>query len=647
MLDPFQEHYGRWMGLLLCLPAVCGEIFWTAAMLAALGATAAAITEVDPGLFIVLSATAIFFYTALGGFYSVSYTDVFQIGSTAACLWICVPYVSSSPAVGAVGPPHNDWIGTIAVKDVAQLLDAFLMTALGGIPWQVYFQRVLSCESHFAAKMVSFVAATGCVFMAIPPVIIGATAKSANFTAAGYRGPWMLRERDSYSVLPYAVRYLMPASASVVGMVGITAAVMSSADSSMLSASTMVTRNIYLVLLRPTASDTEVAVMLRFMVCLIGAFATYLALSVQSVYELWILCSDVVYILLFPQLVCVFYLKGTNTYGSIMAFFLGAFSRWLCGQPSVNMPATPWMPIYDPPRGQMVPFRFACMALGVSSLVLGSLLTAMAFKRHWIPPHYDVFGCFVGRQAAHESTMQSTGGIVTAGHEQPRKSISDGGPAAQKHTRQSVGGVPADQQNPRHIVGGGGPVDHQNARHIVGGGGLVDHQNARHIIGGGGPADRRDARHIVGGGGPTDRQNTRHIVSGGGPVDHQNARHIVGGGGPSDHQNTRHIVGGGGPADREHTGHSVDSPHVSRQPSDASEPVVELLDAEMQPASRRRKSSGGADRRADAQRVARKADTRRKSAAGVASRDTTRSSRGAKDKASAQGRHLDRARQHM
>ncbi|XP_077520052.1 high-affinity choline transporter 1-like [Amblyomma americanum] len=36
MLDPFQEHYGRWMGLLLCLPAVCGEILWTAAMLAAL-----------------------------------------------------------------------------------------------------------------------------------------------------------------------------------------------------------------------------------------------------------------------------------------------------------------------------------------------------------------------------------------------------------------------------------------------------------------------------------------------------------------------------------------------------------------------------------------------------------------------------------
>ncbi|XP_077520053.1 high-affinity choline transporter 1-like [Amblyomma americanum] len=510
--------------------------------------------EVDSDLFIVLAATAIFFYTALGSFCAVTYTDVFQLGSTAACLWICVPYVSSSPAVDVVGPPQNDWIGTIANKDVAQQLDAFLMTALGGIPWQVYFQRVLSCESHFAAKLLSFVAAIGCVFLAIPPVIIGAVAKSANFTAAGYRGPWMLLERDRASVLPHAIHYLMPASVSVVGMLGITAAVMSSADSSMLSASAMVTRNVYLVLLRPAASNMEVAMMLRLMVCLIGASATYLALSVQSVYELWILCSDMVYVLLFPQLVCVFYLKGTNTYGSIMAFFLGAFSRWLCGEPSLNMPVTVRLPLYDPRRGQQFPIRLACMALSISSLVLGSLLTAMIFKRHWLPPRYDVFGCFADRQVAPEPARQSARVGVPAGHEQPK--TSDGGPAAQKHVRPSVGG-----------------------------------------------------------------------------------------GGQAAHEGARHIAGGSVTADGEHTGPSVDPSNASRQPSDASEPV-DMLDAEMQPASRRRRLSAGAEFRSKGERFSRKTDSKRKSAASGTSRDSTRStrsSRGAKNKAASQGSRLDRA----
>ncbi|KAH8039279.1 hypothetical protein HPB51_005525 [Rhipicephalus microplus] len=67
---------------------------------------------------------------------------------------------------------------------------------------------------------------------------------------------------------------------------------------------------------RMQASEKEVALTLRLMVCAIGASATYLALSVQSVFNLWILCSDVVYVLLFPQLVCVFYIKHTNAYGS-------------------------------------------------------------------------------------------------------------------------------------------------------------------------------------------------------------------------------------------------------------------------------------------------------------------------------------------
>ena len=37
MLDPLQRKLGKRMGGLLFLPAVCGELFWSAAILAALG----------------------------------------------------------------------------------------------------------------------------------------------------------------------------------------------------------------------------------------------------------------------------------------------------------------------------------------------------------------------------------------------------------------------------------------------------------------------------------------------------------------------------------------------------------------------------------------------------------------------------------
>ncbi|KAL1440707.1 hypothetical protein MTO96_009255 [Rhipicephalus appendiculatus] len=347
MLDPFQSHYGRWSGLLFCVPAVLGEIFWTAAILAALGDTASVIIRVDASYFIIISGAVIFLYTSLGGLYSVT-------------------------AVGTLDAQYTDWIGTISSEDITQHLDFFLMTALGGIPWQVYFQRVLACPSVMEAKILSFMAAIGCIFLAVPPVLIGITAKHTNFTIAGYPHSYELNDVDKPRVLPFTILYLTSGITAIFGLISIAAAVMSSADSSMLSASTMITRNVYQALLRPTATELEVVITLRIMICAMGSLSVYMALSVNSVFDLWTLCSDIVYVLLFPQLLCVFYFKETNAYGSVLAFIVGGVFRCLCGEPSMNVPVVVRLPLYDPDAGQRFPFRLLCMALGLCTLLIGS-----------------------------------------------------------------------------------------------------------------------------------------------------------------------------------------------------------------------------------------------------------------------------------
>ena len=44
--------------------------------------------------------------------------------------------------------------------------------------FQVYFQRVLSSKTAAGAECISYVAALGCFIMAVPPIAIGAIAKS-------------------------------------------------------------------------------------------------------------------------------------------------------------------------------------------------------------------------------------------------------------------------------------------------------------------------------------------------------------------------------------------------------------------------------------------------------------------------------------
>ena len=82
-----------------------------------------------------------------------------------------------NPAVKSMSTEDNNWFGDLHSYQLGQYLDLFLLLILGGVPWQVYFQRVLSSKSGAKAKLLSYVAAFGCIIMAIPPMIIGAVAR--------------------------------------------------------------------------------------------------------------------------------------------------------------------------------------------------------------------------------------------------------------------------------------------------------------------------------------------------------------------------------------------------------------------------------------------------------------------------------------
>lgn len=92
--------------------------------------------------------------------------------------WMCIPFAWGNSKVLPLSSMDVDWIGYIKPEEHWYYLDYGLLLIFGGIPWQVYFQRVLSSKSAGRAQVLSYVAAIGCIFMAIPPVLIGAIAKA-------------------------------------------------------------------------------------------------------------------------------------------------------------------------------------------------------------------------------------------------------------------------------------------------------------------------------------------------------------------------------------------------------------------------------------------------------------------------------------
>ncbi|XP_055325569.1 high-affinity choline transporter 1 [Sitodiplosis mosellana] len=397
MLDPLQDLFGERMGGLLFLPALCGEVFWAAGILAALGATLAVIIDMDHHTSVILSAMIAVFYTLFGGLYSVAYTDVIQLFCIFVGLWMCIPFAWANDHVKSLSSMEVDWIGEVDPKEQWFYIDYGLLLIFGGIPWQVYFQRVLSSKTAGRAQLLSYVAAFGCILMAIPPVMIGAIAKATPWNETDYPGPYPLTADETSMILPMVLQYLTPDFVSFFGLGAVSAAVMSSADSSVLSAASMFARNVYRLIFRQNASEMEIIWVMRIGICVVGVLATVMALTIPSIYGLWSMCSDLVYCILFPQLLMVVHFKHhCNTYGSLAAYIVGFAVRLSGGEALIGLPALIHFPGYEEEtQRQLFPFRTMAMLLSLITLWGVSEYTKFMFETGRLAPQYDYFRCVV------------------------------------------------------------------------------------------------------------------------------------------------------------------------------------------------------------------------------------------------------------
>ena len=379
MLDPIADRYGKKVAALFFIPALTGELFWSAAILTALGTTFGVVLGLDTQPAIILSAFIAIAYTAIGGLWAVALTDVLQLILLALGMMIVLPF-----AFEQVGGMDIAWAKYVEKKGaLATMLpsrealgnaywnwwDYALLLIFGGIPWQVYFQRVLSAKDQNTAMRLSFMAALICLLMAIPAVMIGIIGDVANWEAIGINAP-----PNAASTLPWVIRHLTNPVVATIGLGAIAAAVMSSVDSSILSASSLAAWNVYRPLCKPDINPHNLRRIVQRCIWIVGIAATLLALKVESIYALWFLCSDFVYCLLFPALVCALFDPKSNKYGALAGFVVAAVLRFGGGEPTLGLPIIlPYPMIED--GVVLFPFRTFAMTMGLLSSILISRLT--------------------------------------------------------------------------------------------------------------------------------------------------------------------------------------------------------------------------------------------------------------------------------
>ena len=401
LIDPFEARFGAGWASVLAIPATIGEVLWSAELLVAIGSTFGVVLGLDLRTSVLLSAAVVTAYTIVGGLWAVAYTDAFQLLLVFVGLAAALPY-----ALGSVGGLQASWTAYHAARpdrggllpplfgrgtfwstpSIAAWWDVSFMLLLGGIPWNCYFQRVLACRDAQAARWHSFLAGALTIALTAPPLLLGTAAFNFVWPVDALRE---LRAQPA-EALPLLLQNATPPLVALLGLGAIIGAVTSSYSASILSASAMFAWNVCQRLLRPDLPGRTTKIITRSAILALSAVAVVLALRVQSVQALWFFTSDLVFVLLFPQLVCALFDPRANRAGSMAAFFVSLIMRLGGGEPLFNLP--PLIPYpelfarvvpadpaswYDPETGSLLfPFRTLAAVAGLVILPVVSRFTS-------------------------------------------------------------------------------------------------------------------------------------------------------------------------------------------------------------------------------------------------------------------------------
>jgi len=158
--------------------------------------------------------------------------------------------------------------------------------------------------------------------------------------------------------------------------------------------------------------------MTRISVVVVGIASTVIAIMVKSVYGLWFLCGDLVYVLLFPQLLTVIYFRKSNTYGALCGLIVGVILRMLAGDDVLGFLPVIEYPMYDAVNNkQMFPHKTMAMLISLFVIFVVSLLTDYLFRSKKLSPQADIFQCF--SEQALEKSKQLEYKYKFAGCESP------------------------------------------------------------------------------------------------------------------------------------------------------------------------------------------------------------------------------------
>jgi Na+/proline symporter len=344
LADLFRRRYGPQVERVAVILLVPTSVLWAAAQVRAFGQVLSASSELTVATAITVAAVVVIIYTVSGGLMADAVTDIVQGGALIVGLLVLTAVLLFSgdgigPAVAAIDPqrlqmfggPETPWWMTV---------EAWAIPICGSVLSQELVARVLAIRAPTVARNATLIAGGLYLLIGLIPAGIGLV------------GPLLLPDlAEPEQVLPRLAFELLPTGLYILFAGALLSAILSTVDSALLVAASLVSRNLVLPL-RPAMTESARVRTARVGVVVFGIIAYIIALHAHGVYAL---------------------VEEASAFGSSGIFVIGVmglFSRYGGGRAAM-----------------------ATLIVGITTYVLGAFVFA------WEAPYVTSLLCAVGTYA--------------------------------------------------------------------------------------------------------------------------------------------------------------------------------------------------------------------------------------------------------
>lgn len=354
-----EQRFGRLATIVTSAGALLSSVFWVAGMLVAFGLIFESLTGTPLEVGIVGGAVVVIAYTSLGGMLAVALTDFVQMTIVAAgmvVLFVVVLNDAGGWSTVYAQIPESAW-RMMPLEHTGErwlnYLRAWFIFGLADIASQSLLQRAMAAKNERVAQNSFYLAGIGYLSFAMIPVLLGII---ASVTMPGIA--------DTESVIPtLAIEHLHPVAVAL--FVGaLLAAIMSSCDSSLLAAATVISTNV-LPFFKKNPSDQTSLKVARWAIPACGLIAVLGALNAQVVFDTMLDANMLMLAAVIAPFILGIWWKKANRTGALAAMAAGIAAWMTTSLFYSNLPGdliglgvslaamlivTPLTQTFDPPR---------------------------------------------------------------------------------------------------------------------------------------------------------------------------------------------------------------------------------------------------------------------------------------------------------